>query len=105
MSDLGIIYHIKELRTRILVSSFFIAVAACFTFNFYAEILNLITAPLKGLNLETTLYSYTLIEGFVVKLKLSLMAAVIATLPVHIINCLGFIFPGLRKKEKRYLLF
>ncbi|NQY73562.1 MAG: twin-arginine translocase subunit TatC, partial [Candidatus Margulisbacteria bacterium] len=45
----------------------------------------------------------TLFEGFLMKLKLSVLGGIIVSFPVHMYSGIRFIFPGLKKKERRII--
>jgi len=105
MSYQSWIPHLEELRKRLIVS-IAVLIAACIpVFIFYNFFFSWLTAPVENMLRENTtkLYASTVYEAFLVKLKFSLLAAFVLSLPVHIFNICAFIFPALRKKEKRFL--
>lgn len=50
------------------------------------------------------LFVNTIFEGFLIKIKVSILAGLILSLPIHFYNLIRFIFPGLTAKEKKVVL-
>ena len=50
------------------------------------------------------LFAQSLFEGFVTKLKVSLIAGVVLALPVYIYHVIRFTFPALKRNEKIAIL-
>jgi sec-independent protein translocase protein TatC len=99
--------HLGELRRRFVVSLIAAAVCAVAAFIFYAPIVGYLVRPFASIRppgAESVLYATTVFEGFLVKLRVSLIGGLIASSPVHLFNLLRFIFPGLMGREKRIVL-
>lgn len=117
--------HLGELRTRIVRSMISIVVAFCITAWFSEGILYLIAQPLllepaasvpahnadgteaaavpaKAAPQWTTLGP---LEGFVVRFKVAMYAALILALPFIMYQICAFIFPGLKSNERRVAQF
>jgi sec-independent protein translocase protein TatC len=113
-----LIEHLGELRRRIFVSLAFLWVAFAGTFNFSENIFELLLFPLKTelriiaakpfiqliAKKTVSLVFFSPAEGFWMHLKLSLIAALILSLPVIFFQFWRFISPGLNEKEKRYVI-
>jgi sec-independent protein translocase protein TatC len=113
-----LIEHLGELRRRIFVSLAFLGVAFAGTFNFSENIFELLLFPLKTelriiaakpfiqliAKKAVSLVFFSPAEGFWMHLKLSLIAALILSLPVTFFQFWRFISPGLNEKEKRYVI-
>ena len=98
--------HLRELRKRLIISIVAAAVAAIICFFLYDFILYFLFRPFKTLDQPIAgdfLFVNTIFEGFVTKLKVSLLCGVIISLPVHLYNGVRFIFPGLTGKEKKMI--
>ncbi len=97
--------HLEELRKRLIVSIAVLAAACIPVFIFYDFFFSWLTAPVRPILSESSslLYASTVYEAFLVKLKFSLLLAFVFSLPVHILNICAFIFPALKKKEKKFL--
>lgn len=104
--------HATEMRRRLIFSLSSVVVAGIFCYLIYEPVLALLLRPLSFIADsnsdamvdtvgETYLYINTIFEGFLVRVKVSLIAGAIVSLPVHICNLMSFIFPGLTRIEKR----
>lgn len=94
--------HIKELRQRIFVSLFFFAAATAACLYLYDSIFAFFFRPFEALEevLGQMLFISYVYEGFLMKIKLSMIAGLVLSSPVHIFNILAFIFPALTRKER-----
>lgn len=70
---------------------------------FYEQLVGILTSPLAASAGDTggALYLTTVYEGFLARIKISLIAGFVHTLPLHINNLLVVIFPALTSREKR----
>jgi sec-independent protein translocase protein TatC len=99
--------HLGELRRRFVVSLIAAAACAVAAFVFYAPIVGYLIRPfalIRPPGAESVLYATTIFEGFLVKLRVSLITGLIASSPVHLFNLVGFIFPALTAREKKIVL-
>lgn len=99
--------HLKVLRRHLIVSGIALAVGFCLALPFYERIIDFLSAPLLGLSGSEdgeVLFVNTIAEGFLVRLKISVLAGFILSSPVHLVNLLSFVMPGLLKKEKQILM-
>lgn len=105
--------HLKELRYRIIVSALGVLAGAIVAFVFRHDILNFITKPYCHLPqakvLTTTNGSCTLVisgvlDAFTLSLKISINVGIIATAPIWLWQLWRFVTPGLRSKERKYVL-
>ncbi|MBN1834392.1 MAG: twin-arginine translocase subunit TatC [Spirochaetales bacterium] len=102
--DRGFLEHFRELRRRLIASVVAVAAAAGVAFGFYDRIIALLYAPFQSEQFQTDgefLFIHTIFEGFLVKLKVSLLAGLILAFPFLLYNLLRFVFPGLKSREKR----
>ncbi len=99
--------HLRELRRRIFVSALGMLAGSIIAFLFFNYIIEFLFTPftmIENLATDDQLFVNTLFEGFLTKLKISLLAGIIISFPVHLYNAVRFIFPGLRIKEKRVIV-
>ena len=99
--------HLKELRTRLIISLLAFAIAFVLAYVFFAEIYLFLTFPLKKISSsfnENNLFVTSLLEGFLIKFKVSMLSSIIISFPVHVFNLIKFIFPALHRKEKKILI-
>jgi len=95
--------HLDELRKRLTWTAIVVFAAAAISWNFVDPILDLLRAPLDLLPDEVKLVSLSPLEAFMAKIKISLLAGVIATLPFVLLQGMMFLAPALKKKERRGL--
>lgn len=99
--------HLSELRVRIMVSVIGIIIGSIIAFIFFKYILALLFRPFENLEAyagDKQLFINTIFEGFITKLKISILAGIILSFPVHLYNLVCFIFPALKKKERRIII-
>lgn len=104
--DKGFLEHFRELRSRLIASVIAVAVAAVLAFVFYDRIIEILYAPFQAPRFQRGgefLFINTIFEGFLVKLKVSLLVGLILALPFLLYNAVRFVFPGLKRREKRVI--
>ncbi|MEW5818304.1 MAG: twin-arginine translocase subunit TatC [Spirochaetota bacterium] len=102
-----ILEHIKELRKRIIISLCAITCCGILAYILYAPIVTILFKPfelINSMNTENKLFVTTLFEGFLTKIKISAVAGIILSFPVHLYNFIRFVFPGLTSKEKKVIV-
>jgi sec-independent protein translocase protein TatC len=92
--------HLDELRRRIIVSLIAVGVAFVFTFIYVDDILLFILLPMEEMAGNTLSYIDPT-EGFILKIKLALMAGLLVASPVVFSQVWLFIAPGLYSHEKK----
>jgi sec-independent protein translocase protein TatC len=92
--------HLDELRRRIIISLIAVGVAFVFTFIYVDDILLFILLPMEQMAGHTLSYIDPT-EGFILKIKLALMAGLILASPVVFTQVWLFIAPGLYSHEKK----
>ncbi len=100
--EMSLMEHIRELRVRLLVSLAAVLTGAIVCFSFYDNLFSFFFEPFSVLEetLGEMLFVNYIYEGFLIKMKLSLIAGTVLSSPVHLYNLLAFIFPGLSVKER-----
>ena len=99
--------HLSELRIRIMISAIGITLGSIAAFLLFKYILALLFRPFESLEAyagDKQLFINTIFEGFLTKLKISILAGIIFSFPVHLYNLVCFIFPALRRREKRIIV-
>lgn len=111
-NEMTIMEHLAELRTRLVVSIFAIAVGAVALLIAYEPVLNFLVSPYRdlcaekaGLNCDGSLYALGPIDGFAARMRIAAWGGVVIALPVVLWNVWRFIVPALTKREKRYSYF
>ena len=104
-SGMTLIDHLEELRWRILKSLIAVAVCTIVAFIFWKDIIHFLAAPLPS-RADILTHGKPVVtgitDGFMVPLQISLVAGIIASLPVILYQTWAFIAPGLYEKEKKY---
>ena len=98
---MSLVEHLEELRKRIFIAlgAFVVAFAICFIFK--GQILAFLTGPLEGRKLVTLGPA----ESFMTTFKIAAYAAIGLAAPVIIYQIWAFVAPGLKKREKRLVLW
>lgn len=106
-SPMTFLEHAEELRRRVIISIVAALVASGICYAFYEIILNLLLVPLAAIHErlgdKNQMYATSLFEGFLVRVKVALMAGVIGSLPVHGYHLIRFVFPALKPRERKVI--
>ncbi len=104
LGEMPFLDHIRELRKRIIISLYALLIAVALSFVFYNIVISILFGPLKTIQQligeEEFLFVHTIFEGFILRMKISIIAGIILSLPVHLYNILKYVFPGLKENEK-----
>lgn len=100
-SRLSLLEHLGELRKRLVISVIAIIIGSFVSYNYIDKIIDLITKPAKGL--EFIYLSPP--ELLIAYIKISLVLGLIVSSPIILFQVWRFIKPGLKEKEKRYVIF
>lgn len=95
----SIMEHLEELRDRLIKSAIALTVTTLLSFVFAKQFLQLLIAPMG----DTPPVSSTPTTNIVVFTKVALISGVALAMPVLVYQLIGFIAPGLTRREKRYL--
>ena len=96
--DMGFLDHLEELRGRIIKSLFSIIVFSILAYVFSERLLEFITGPIPEV------YFMAPTEAFSTRIKISLIAGIIISVPVIFYHVWRFIAPGLFQKEIKMLV-
>jgi sec-independent protein translocase protein TatC len=101
-----VLEHIRELRNLILTSLVAYIIACVAAFIFSSRIIDLFTQPFIMVSsvVDKTLVVSSIAEGFLAQLKITAIAGLILSLPVHIFGIIRFVFPALTGRERRIVL-
>jgi len=104
--EMTILDHITELRNRVLVSLLFFVIGTVVAFIFYGKLIALFTVQFDSVKsgLDMTLFANSIAEGFLVQLKTAAIFGLIFSLPVHVINIVQFVFPGIDQKYHKIIV-
>ncbi len=107
-ATMTVVEHLRELRSRLIISVAAVVATSVLAFVFYRPISEFLLQPLcrlpddlvRGCRLST----FSPLEGFNVRLKVTAMTGLALAAPVWLYQLWAFIAPGLTVKEKRYAL-
>ena len=94
---MSLVDHLGELRTRLFRSILAVALGSVVGFYFSVPIRNFLLAPLPG----GTVQVLGIGDGFVIQLKIAIVAGIILAMPVLLYQVWAFIAPGLTPAERR----
>lgn len=105
-AQMALMDHLRELRNRILKCAIAVVVTGVVAYIFYEQIFEFFTHPycesVRDTDRSCTLYSFDLLGGFVLRMKVALVGGIILSLPVILYQAWRFIVPGLYRNERRY---
>ncbi len=110
VAAMTMVEHLVELRKRLIFSLAAFVAISLGAFFFFEPILDLLLAPLCGLDPALLgpqgcrLSGFGPAEPFVVRLKVTAMVGVVCSAPVWIYQIWAFVTPGLTPQEKKYAL-
>jgi len=95
---LTIVEHLEELRSRVVKSVIFIAVASCLAYSLVDVILASLVKPVGKLVFTAPH------EAFVARVKISFFCGIFLSSPFLIYEIWKFVFSGLRPAERKYII-
>jgi sec-independent protein translocase protein TatC len=96
--EMGFLDHLEELRGRIIKSLICIILLSIVAYLFSEKLLDFITRPIPEV------YFMAPTEAFSTRIKISLIAGIIVSVPVIFYHVWKFIAPGLFQKEIRMVI-
>lgn len=104
-SGMTLAEHLQELRYRFFVMTGTVLAFAILGFIFYGELLKLIQHPYcAAVPSHCNFLVTNPLDGLTFRVKLGLFGGTLAASPVILWQSWRFITPGLKKKEKRYVV-
>ena len=100
-NEMSVVDHLHELRKRIIISVISISAAAFIIYYQVNYLIAILIKPIAKFNLSLVYFRLT--EGFVTRLQISLVAALIITSPIILYEILAFVGAGLTSIEKKFL--
>jgi sec-independent protein translocase protein TatC len=92
--------HLGELRSRIITSIIVVIVLTIGAFVYSNEILKFLTAPYTATGYKLNVFKLT--EGFMIRLKVSAIAALLVGVPFIMHQVWRFILPAIEKKDRMF---
>ena len=101
-----ILDHLNALRKRILFACLGTIICTVIAYINYDSVTTFFSHPFHSmLPNDATLNVQTIYEGFLVKLKLSIIIGIILGLPFTLFQLCWFLFPGLTNNERFWTIF
>jgi sec-independent protein translocase protein TatC len=100
-TSLPLLQHLNELRQRLFKAMAAVAVTTAISFAFAEKLINYLASPIGG---SQALVSIEVTENIAVYMRVSLLGGLILGMPFVLYQVLRFILPGLRGKERLWLL-
>lgn len=99
-----ILVHLNELKRRLIRSILTSIIMSIPAFYFYESIISILKKPfISEHGLQDTLIITSIFEGFTTRLSFAIIFGIILSSPIHLYHMIRFIFPGLKRKEKRVI--
>jgi sec-independent protein translocase protein TatC len=100
-NEMSVVDHLHELRKRIVICLISISAAAFLIYDKVNYLINILMIPIAKFNLSLVYFNLT--EGFITRLAVTMIAAVIITSPITTYEILAFVQVGLTSREKKFL--
>ena len=104
---MALVDHLRELRNRLGVSLLAIGVCVVVAFIFWEPIYDFLREPYCSTSVgqeNCDLYALGIFDQFKVRMRVSLIAGVVAAAPVWLYEIGAFVTPALHRNERRYAL-
>jgi sec-independent protein translocase protein TatC len=105
-AQMALMDHLRELRNRIVKCVIAIVIFGVACYFLYDQIFKFFTHPycvsVQGTDQECTLYSFDLLGGFILRMKVAGIGGLVLAVPVILYQLWRFIVPGLYRNERRY---
>lgn len=99
--------HLKELRSRFIRSTIYLAVGTAIGWICYTPVFQLVGSPITDLleRSDTKFLVTGVTEGFMLKMQVSFLVGLILSAPFISCEVWGFIRPGLNRTERKAMMF
>ncbi|MGB8656214.1 MAG: twin-arginine translocase subunit TatC [Candidatus Zixiibacteriota bacterium] len=99
--EMSFLDHLEELRGRLIKSLISIILFSVVAYVFSDRLLNFLTSPLPP---GQQIYFMSPTEAFSTRIKISLVAGLIVSVPVIFYHAWKFVVPGLLAKETKFII-
>lgn len=96
--------HLEELRSRLIRIVIAVVAGTVVSYFFRYEILAFLQVPIKKVLEDEPLRFFSLMEPFIVHIKVAVYSGIFFSVPVILYQIWLFVSPGLLEKERKYLL-
>lgn len=99
-TPMTVVDHLSEFRSRLLVCLASIIVLTIVAFFFSDYVIKFINEPFLKTGQKLNIFKLT--GGFIIKIKVSIVAALLISLPLIVIQFWRFIMPAISTQERRF---
>lgn len=100
-SPMSIVGHLDELRSRFIATLITVTVITLGSFSISEYILNILNRPYLDTGMKLNVF--TLTEGFILRLKASLIIGILAGLPVIVYEIWKYIYPAIEIRDRKFI--
>jgi sec-independent protein translocase protein TatC len=102
-TPMSVVGHLDELRSRLIVTLITIMIATLSSFFFSDYILSIMVKPYSETGLTLNIFNLT--EGFLLRMKASLITGVLVVLPLIIYEIWKYIAPAVDGRDRRFSIW
>ncbi len=110
-SRMSLTEHLRELRDRLAKALIALTIATVVCFVFEPRIFDILKEPYCALPAksragggECQLFFFGILDAFMIRLKISMIAGAVVSAPIWLFQLWSFITPGLHRNERRWSL-
>lgn len=104
LAEMGLLEHLRELRSRLFYAVLAVLVGAIVAYSWSSQLFFFLSKPYFDAFPDAPLIGTGPAEAFVLKLKVAIFAGALLALPVLFYQIWAFVAPGLYPTEKRLVL-
>jgi len=97
-----LLMHLNELRVRVFKAFGAVILTTVVSFIFSQDMINYLATPIGG---KEALVSIEVTENMAIFMRVSLLGGILLAMPIIVYQAMRFLLPGLKKREKTWLLF
>lgn len=100
-TSMPLLQHLNELRQRLFKAFLAVILATAASFAFAGQLINYLAQPIGG---SKALVSIEVTENIAIFMRVALLGGIVFGMPFIVYQLLRFILPGLKTREKTWLL-
>jgi len=100
-TSMPLLQHLNELRQRLFKAFFGVILTTAVSFFFAAQMIDFLARPIGG---SKALVSIEVTENIAIYMRVAMLGGIILGMPFIVYQLLRFLLPGLKKRERIWLL-
>ena len=100
-SSQPLLQHLNELRQRLFKAFIAVIITTALSFIFAQQMIDYLATPIGG---RGALVSIEITENMAIFMRVALLGGIILGMPVIVYQLMRFLLPGLKKREKLWLI-